>query len=169
MPDRHDITVLSARAEAEAAARFAAALLKKQPDYISHGEVQGGRSPDGARWADDLEARLAAEFAAAIDDPDTDVLLARDANGALAGFALLALRDEGAGPFGVIEDIAVAPEARGSGLGRSLVAEAEARARRRGARWMWLESGLRNAAAHRFFENLDYRPASKVFGKPLAD
>lgn len=168
MVETPSISHISDPDEAAALARFAASVLSRQPDYISHGEIQCGRSPDGEIWAGDLEMRLAAEFAASLTDPGFDLIAARSASGELIGFARIAWRNEGAGEFGVIEDIAVAPEMRGEGLGRQLVHAIEDLAAARGARWLWLESGLGNENAHRFFEALGYAPRSKIFGKRLS-
>jgi ribosomal protein S18 acetylase RimI-like enzyme len=154
--------------EAAAVARFAASVLSRQPDYISHGEIQCGRSPDGEKWAGDLEIRLAAEFAASLTDPGRDLIAARSPSGEINGFAQIVWMNKGADEFGVIEDIAVAPENRGEGLGRQLVGALERLAVSRGASWLWLESGLGNENAHRFFEALGYAPRSKIFGKRLS-
>lgn len=53
--------------------------------------------------------------------------------------------------------IAVAPEARGLGLGESLLASAEQLARRRGSRAMRLEVRTDNAPAQRLYERRGYR------------
>jgi hypothetical protein len=34
-------------------------------------------------------------------------------------------------------------------------------------KWLFLESGLNNASAHRFFERAGYQAISKVFAKQL--
>lgn len=159
------ISLARGRVDAEEAARFAAPLLAQQADYISHGEVQAGRSPDGEGWAPDLETQLAEEFATALDSGA--LLIARGKTGEIAGVVFLVFQDDGGGLFGVIEDVVIAPERRGGGLGKRLVAAAEETARQRGALWLWLESGLRNRRAHDFFEKLGYTPRSQVFGKRL--
>ena len=49
-------------AERRAAAQFFARVVRADPAYISHGEIQWALSPDGVHWAPDLEARLEREF-----------------------------------------------------------------------------------------------------------
>jgi [ribosomal protein S18]-alanine N-acetyltransferase len=53
--------------------------------------------------------------------------------------------------------IAVAPEARGAGIGEALLASAERRARARGSKSLRLEVRTDNPAAHRLYERRRYR------------
>jgi GNAT superfamily N-acetyltransferase len=108
-------------------------------------------------------------------------LLAEDLAGPDDGRSLIAAREGkrmlgtavvawGAGArieYATIEDLAVAPGLRSQGLGAAMIDAIEAEARRRGAAWLFLESGLDNHRAHAFFIRHDYRPLSKVFGKQL--
>ena len=77
-----------------------------------------GRMP--GPMADDYAARVAAGEAS----------LALDLAGAIVGLLVLQMRD-GAAPL--LDNVAVAPRAQGQGVGRALIAHAEAAARRRGA------------------------------------
>jgi ribosomal protein S18 acetylase RimI-like enzyme len=61
-----------------------------------------------------------------------------------------------------MRQVAVAPDARGRGIGRLLVAESEAEARRRGAARMTLHA---RQSAVAFYERLGYR----VEGEPFAE
>jgi len=58
----------------------------------------------------------------------------------------------GRGDVAILWDIRVAPEARGQGVGRSLLAAAEACATAHGARWMEVETQDINAPACRFYQ-----------------
>jgi ribosomal protein S18 acetylase RimI-like enzyme len=58
--------------------------------------------------------------------------------------------------FGVLA-IATAPQVRGAGVGRALMAEAEARARRLGHAWMTLTVHPDNARAVQFYEQLGWK------------
>ena len=73
--------------------------------------------------------------------------------------------EEPEAPHAILEDIAIEPVARGSGAGKALVDFIETEAKSRGMKWVFLESGLRNAGAHHFFERAGYEPISKVFAK----
>ncbi len=150
-------------ADRRAAAQFFARVVRADPTYISHGEIQWALSPDGVHWAPDLEARLEREFVGA----DAPALLIARLEGAIAGAASVSWIEDAPTPHGVLNDLAVAPEARRHGIARMLVAAVEQRAREREIGWMFLESGLGNEGAHRFFETEDYAPVSKVFAKRL--
>lgn len=146
------------------AAVFLAQALRETPAYISHGEIQCGRSPDGRRWAPDLAARLAGELAGL--DEGRSLLVARE-RAAIVGAAIVKW-SAGEGPrYAVIEDFAIAAPLRSLGLGAAIIAAIETEARRRGNAWIFLESGLDNHRAHAFFGRHDYRPLSKTFGKEL--
>lgn len=58
---------------------------------------------------------------------------------------------------GELKRMYVAPEVRGTGLGRSLVAALEAEARERGARRLVLETGIRQHAALVLYERCGFR------------
>ena len=148
----------------EAAARFLAAAVRADDRYVSHGEVQTGLSPDGERWAPDLEALMVEDFKDL--GPDRAVLLAH-VDGRLAGVAVILRHADDRARYVVVEDVAVAPEARAAGVGGRMMDAIEADARASGADWAFLESGLDNDDAHRFFERRAYRPLSKVFAKRL--
>lgn len=79
--------------------------------------------------------------------------LAAFARTTLAGF-ILTLRRAGRGHVITID---VAPEFRRRGIGRRLLAAAEAFYRRAGARGMRLEAAADNAAAFAFYAGLGYR------------
>lgn len=152
-------------ADRRAAADFLTRTITRDAAYISHGEIQCGRSPDGASWADDIAAQLATEIGA--PDPDRDLLVVRDAAGAIRGAAVVGWTRDGRTRFAVLEDLAVDPELRSQGVGARIVAAVEAEARTRGLDWVFLESGLRNRGAHEFFAARGYGEVSRVFAKRL--
>jgi len=59
-------------------------------------------------------------------------------------------------PFGVIENMVVSPEARGSGCGRALMAEAERIARERHCTKLMLLSNAARPEAHAFYARMGY-------------
>ncbi len=92
-----------------------------------------------------------------IASPGTDVIVAvRD--GVLAGVAVVFFHE--AHRIARLYSIAVAPEARGAGIGEALLAAAERGARARGRDRFRLEVRIDNAAARRLYERRGYR----VFG-----
>jgi GNAT superfamily N-acetyltransferase len=103
--------------------------------------------------ADWSPAIAADRIEAAIADDGATVLVADD-NETLVGFATVYL-DIVSVRFGQrawVEDLAVAPHRRSSGLGKALLDAAKAWARDRGAAWLELESGSARVDAHRFYE-----------------
>ena len=71
----------------------------------------------------------------------------------LAAYALLRMKAR----QGHLQSLAVDPQARRRGLGRRLIAAAEAAARERGARHMQLELREDNGAAEALYQSLGYR------------
>lgn len=153
-------------ATAEAVARFFARTIGGDARYISHGEIQGGLSDDGVAWRDDLEDR----FVEDLRDPgaDTGLLVARAADGALAGAAIVEWHVTRRTRFAILADLSIQPARRSAGLGARMVAEIECEARRRDMQWIFLESGKDNLRAHAFFERHAFHEISHVFGKALA-
>ena len=144
-----------------AAAEWAAAQLRPMPAYISHGEILSGRSPDGKRWAEDLDAVLAKDFAACLEGGGF-VLVARRGD-RIAGLCAVALETAAGTRIATIEDLLVGEPGRGHGLGSRLLEAAEALCRKNNADQIMLESGIANDHAHSFFEGRGYRAVSKVF------
>jgi GNAT superfamily N-acetyltransferase len=110
-------------------------------------------APPGVRPADWSPAVAARRLEAAIGDVRTAVLVADD-NEALVGFATVYL-DIVSVRFGQrawIEDLAVAPHRRSSGIGKALLDAAKTWARDHGAGWLELNSGSARVDAHRFYE-----------------
>lgn len=152
-------------ASAAAAAKFAAAIIGGDPAYISHGEIQTGLSLDTESWSADLAGLYAEDFAELGED--RDLLIARSADGAIAGIAILAWEQSSRRRFAVLEDMVVAPLNRSSGVGRNLIRIVEERVEERGVEWLFLESGLRNERAHKFFEREGFHMTGHVFVKPM--
>ena len=151
--------------ELPAVAAFFANIIALDESYVSHGEVQTGLSLDGKTWVGDLDARLAEDFAALGDERSVAVAVGPDG---LAGAAILLWSVTARVSFMVIEDLAVDPAMRSHGVGAGLVAFAEAAGVERGMQWAFLESGLHNEGAHRFFDKHGFEAVSKVFSKKLA-
>ena len=59
-------------------------------------------------------------------------------------------------PAGVVEDVAVAPERQGQGIGRAMMAHAIEECRKAGCYKLALSSNLKREGAHRFYESLGF-------------
>lgn len=150
---------------ADEAAHFAAGVIGAQNSYISHGEVQTGLSSDGVSWIANLEDRFREDFA----DPgeNREMLVTRTADGAIAGVGIIAWDLDGPARFGTVEDMAVDPALRSSGIGALILDRLVARLEARGCDWAFLESGRENHRAHAFFEGHGFREMSHVFARKL--
>lgn len=94
-----------------------------------------------------------------IRSPLARVLVARDADGGLAGSAVLFLRPRWRDAR--LYSIAVATPARGQGLGARLLAACERAAIEGGARRLRLEVRVGNQPAIALYERAGYRPAGR--------
>jgi GNAT superfamily N-acetyltransferase len=90
------------------------------------------------------------------------------AGDALVGFIhLCEEEDYYGGRCGHVGDVVVAPEARGKGVGRALMAAGERWARERGYRLLTLNVFLDNERARALYEELGFRPETVRHVKPL--
>jgi GNAT superfamily N-acetyltransferase len=86
-------------------------------------------------------------------------LLAALADGEIAGtYSLLILEKLGkrGTPAGVVEDVAVAPDRQGQGIGRAMMEHAREECRKAGCYKLALSSNLKRGDAHRFYESLGF-------------
>jgi GNAT superfamily N-acetyltransferase len=114
-----------------------------------------------ADWSPDVAAH---RLEAAITDDRSTVLVAEE-NETVVGFATVYL-DIVSVRFGQrawVEDLAVAPQRRSSGIGKALLDTAKAWARDHGASRLALESGAARLDAHRFYEREDPDGWSRSF------
>ena len=152
------------KAEWAEAAEFFARVIAADPSYISHGEMQTGLSPDGKTWASGLEQRFLAELGR---DDERGLAIVRGACGKIVAAANVTWCFETAdAPFATLQDMAVEPAMRMAGLGARLLRFVEDEALRRGAKWIFLESGKSNHGAHAFFAREGFVEISHVYVRP---
>lgn len=91
--------------------------------------------------------------------PDRELRVAVDPSGTVVGSYLLAvvvkLGHLGT-PFAVVDDVAVAPDRQGQGVGTALMRDAITRARAHGCYKLALSSNLAREGAHRFYQKLGF-------------
>jgi len=91
--------------------------------------------------------------------PDYDLMVACTPEGGIVGTYLLLIMDKlghlGA-PAAVVDDVAVAADRQGQGIGTAMMRDAMARARMRGCYKLMLSSNLNRERAHRFYEKLGF-------------
>ena len=92
---------------------------------------------------------------------DGQVLVA-DVDGEIAGYVTMLNRvqsddlDDGNLEFGLIADLLVRRDYRGTGLGRQLMAAAESFAREHGVRWLRVSVMAQNAAARKLYASTGF-------------
>ncbi len=170
MPNLTSIDIAWAQTSPEkaSASAFLARLMPQDSAYISHSEIQWGLSHEGEAWAEGAVAQLEGYFAQFLDDGG-QIAQAIDAAGVLCAAAAVQWQVHTPIRFAIVQDIIVAPQARGLGLGDRLMHFIEAEARLRHMGWVFLESGVRNQRAQSFFIRSGYVPISSTFAKRLDD
>ena len=146
------------------------------PDYISHSEVQDGRAISFDEWGPRFEERVLGDIEWSLEgsrdagDSLTGprMVLARR-EGVRLGIALVHLDGESPGRFATIEDLVVDRARRDSGIGGHMVEFIVEQLEARGIRRLFLESGVRNRAAHRFLERHGFRTCSVVMSRRLGE
>jgi mycothiol synthase len=145
-------------AEAPAAAAVAGALVRgfrlgrDESRWLAlNNRIFAGHPENGSWTPADLEARIAQPWF------NADDLLMLEVYGAPAGFCWLKIEDRrGEGLVGEIYVVGTAPECRGMGLGRMLVAEALRRLREREARIAAIYVDEANHAAVSLYEDAGF-------------
>jgi GNAT superfamily N-acetyltransferase len=111
-------------------------------------------APPGTRPPTWEEKRAVVALRQAIDSHDSTVIVAEDGAGELIGFCT-AYQDMHSVRFGYrawVEDLAVHPDRRSTGVGKALLDAAKDWARERGATHLELDSADTRTDAHRFYE-----------------
>ncbi|ALB64095.1 PhnO protein [Cronobacter condimenti 1330] len=101
--------------------------------------------------------------------PDTHLLLACEQGDTLGMISLhLQYHLHHLRLIGEIQELVVMPRTRGTGVGKALLAHAEAIAREAGAELTELSTSVKRHDAHRFYEREGYIRTHVRFTKPLA-
>ncbi|MFQ8827503.1 MAG: N-acetyltransferase family protein [Alistipes sp.] len=143
-----------------------AELIENHKEYISHGELQMGIATNRGELAPDFRDAWLRYLDRQIADPETRIMLA-ERDGALAGFVIYGINRNGVAPYGVIYDVGLLPRHRSRGTGSLLVRTALDALREKGIADCYLESGVDNHSAHRFFEKFGFGQVSCIFRAKL--
>ena len=97
-------------------------------------------------------------FDALTADPDHAIYVAESDEGVVGTFALIFIGGlaHGARSFGLVEDVVVATQAQGQGVGKAMMRFAMQRCAERRCYKLALSSHLRRDDAHRFYEGLGF-------------
>ena len=145
--------------------------ISAHSEYISHGEIQMGvgvgHFEDGAfvtdvapgareAWMKYITGNLA-------DAEGAAVYKAVDADGRILGFCVTEIMEDGADPFAMVCDVLVKEECRTKGVGTALLESAIEWLHSKGIYEIYLESSLRNHAAHEYFMRRGFRKVSEIY------
>ena len=151
-----------------------AALFMRQlsPRYISHSELQGARAVAPGEWRCDLPEVLRAELRETLAQPPAtaaSLVATAHAGDALAAIALVSIDEarRAARAFATLDDLVVDAPFQPAGVGGQLFDWVCAELRGRGIARLFLESGIDNQGAHRFFEARGCAPVSVTMLKEL--
>jgi GNAT superfamily N-acetyltransferase len=145
---------------------FFARNATKRPEYISHGEIQCELSRDGLGWDADAAALITASFENLHQSRFPKMVAGAWIKGkGPVAVAVVEIVEREKLKYATLEDLLVGEGSRLKGIGERMVRFIEEEMRSRGVDWLFLESGVRNEGAHRFFERLEYRQTSSVFAK----
>lgn len=138
--------------------------------YISHGEIQDGRAIDFHTWHPNLEEIIFNEFQKTIEvDNDQGkkyLLLIAHENRDIVGLSFMTVcKNNPDFSFILIQDLLVREDKRHKGIGTLILNWIENELKTFNADCIFLESGIRNEDAHRFFARNGYHICSKVMTK----
>ena len=143
-----------------------AELIENHKEYISHGELQMGIATDRGELAPDFRNAWLRYLDRQTADPETEIMLAEQ-DGTPTGFVIYGINRDGAAPYGMIYDVGLLPRHRSRGTGSLLVQTALDALREKGIADCYLESGVDNHSAHRFFEKFGFGQVSCIFRAKL--
>ncbi|MBQ9411006.1 MAG: GNAT family N-acetyltransferase [Bacteroidales bacterium] len=162
---------IALKADAEALADFFIGHITAHPEYISHGEIQMGVGEGGivdgvlvARPAPDAREKWMKYILEHIEDTSfAEVWKVVSDDGAIQGFCVADIEEDGDAPFGMVCDVLVKEDYRGHGAGEALLQTAISWLRSSGVKDIYLESGKNNHSAHRFFEKRGFTHISEIY------
>ncbi len=131
--------------------------------YISHTELWSGRAKNFTHWTPRLSRVIRKELRETFRDRQKRIAVI-ERGGERVGMAVIV----DLGRYALLEDIVIKRESRGTGVGRTFVRWIFRELRESGKASVFLESGGRNHAAHRFFEKQGFRRVSIQMCRPLA-
>jgi N-acetylglutamate synthase-like GNAT family acetyltransferase len=135
-----------------------------EPSYISHSELQFGRADQVGTWAANLLEFVTQELTERAQQPTNSKskLVVAERDGAILALSLVTLNRDVPIRHAIIEDLVVSAPERSAGIGQCMMDWILASVRNEGMQRVFLESGLSNDRAHRFFERNNFHQVSVV-------
>lgn len=155
----------------ESLCRIFLSHISAHPEYISHGEMQMGVG-QAAFINGEVVASVAPEARAIwlryiqLHFTDTEngvVYKAVSEDGEILGFCVADVFRDGESPFGMVSDLLVREGCRGGGVGSALLEKALEWLRSKEVAGIYLESGLKNHAAHEYFMRRGFCKVSEIY------
>ncbi len=148
-------------ADVPAVATLMHEIIRLDPSYISHGELQMGIGTAPGVLSEKAEAIIAEELGDQIRGGAGGMWVLLEET-RLVGFISARVEEQFHNRYGVIADLGIAPCARRKGYGTLLMQAALASFSEGGATQAFLESGVANHSAHEFFARFGFSTCSKV-------
>jgi len=133
--------------------------------YISHGEIQSGRSLNETEWSTNIEEILLEEFNSSILDNTSRLndLAVAFYNSTLVGVLLIDYVDSANGRYATLSDIVIHQNFRHEKIGETLARWVMLKLKEENIEHVFAESNINNASAHYFLNKLGFKTISKVF------
>lgn len=141
---------------------FFSRIIETHKDYISHSELQMGIALNNKELTPNYKEMWLKYLDQQTANPDNTVLLYQEEN-TLVGFIIFGIIRDGAAPYGMVFDLSVDPNYRGKRIGQELLQIATDSFKAKGIKDCYLESGVNNHNAHRFFEHHGFTQVSDIF------
>lgn len=139
--------------------------------YISHGEIQCGRAVDPTHWSSELRRVLYEEFSTCVTNTRLSSVGKRVAlayiSDSLVGVMIVESLMAADKPYAVLQDLVIARDSRNIGVGMKCVQWLEQELQAAKVERLFLESGINNTRAHKFFDSQGYKQCSIVMLKEL--
>lgn len=146
--------------------------ISAHSEYISHGEIQMGVGL--GRFENGQFVTKVAPYAREawmkyihgnVTDEDTAAVYKAvlQSTGEICGFCVVEIMEDGADPFGMVCDVLVKEGCRTSGVGSAMLEKSIAWLRSKGIEDIYLESGLKNHAAHEYFMHRGFCKVSEIY------
>lgn len=127
--------------------------------YASHSDLQMGVVP-GKKLTKENEEYLKDHVACHVGRRDYAGFAATDRERIIGVVLIRRHRPKGAASYGELSDLLLRPKQKSEGIGQMLIARALAQFKAWNVPQVFLETGLRNKSAHRFFIGQGWQPVS---------
>jgi hypothetical protein len=152
---------------ADSLSKFMRDCLIECPEYISHSEIQEGRAISPTEWSPNLEGILRVSIINHLsgrnDDNGLGLLAIALKGSKTVGLSQISIEESPTFKYAVLEDIVIGSDFRNNKIGYDFLIWLHSSLKIKNINHIFLESGVNNSGAHRFFKRNDYKLVSNVF------